>query len=103
MNQILLKTNKASKDKEWMKMHLLFSFVIALQFYTIHHKIEHLKKDSSRECVQCILSVDYFDLEDTEVNIIEALTHFQYVLNLNQLIPQLSPNFYLGRAPPIFC
>lgn len=100
MNQISLKTIKSKKNKWWMKMHFLFSLLIVSQYYVFDHQIEHLNDFNDTECVQCIVSTDYFDSTSNSVIINDALPDSVFKLNIGQSVAKNPPGFYSSRAPP---
>jgi len=95
-----LQSIKAKQNKWWMKMHFLFSILIASQLYTFDHQIEHLNDTNDRECVQCIVSSDYFESADNELNLNVTLPYAVYTLNIGKSVSKNPPEYYSSRAPP---
>jgi len=100
MTGISLHTIKAKQNKWWMKMHLVFSMLVVSQFFTFHHQIEHLTDYTEVVCDQCLVSADYFDSSEKNIESNIALSDTSYVFNLDQSISQTTPSYYSSRAPP---
>lgn len=100
MNRMTTQSIKAKQNKWWLKMHFLFSMFIVSQFYTFDHQIEHLTDLNDRECVQCLVSNDYFESAHNDARINDALPDSIYTFNFGQSIPTKSPEYYSSRAPP---
>jgi len=100
VNKINLKTVKENRNKWWMKMHFLFSLVIVSQIYSFHHQVEHLTDYNDKECVQCIVSSDYFGMVADEISLNTILPDTIFSIKLGKSTSTHPPVFYSSRAPP---
>jgi hypothetical protein len=101
MNKVTLQTFKAKENKWWMKMHILFLFLIASQFYLLDHQIQHLKVSSDKVCAVCVVSVDYNGTIASEIILNDNLPVSISSVYIDTSISKSVPCFYFSRAPPI--
>lgn len=83
-------------------MHVWFLLLFVSQLYLFNHQIKHLKNHDTQACVLCITSVNYIDVSNSGIILVDNQFVEIYTSKIGSSIPKGVPRFYSSRAPPNF-